>query len=81
MPLIDEIWKEKLATHTYRKMKYTLHIYFVHKTIIKLLVVPLYQFYQPKNRRLFFFGIQNETDICKKQKKRSYILIFRKYTK
>ena len=70
MPLIDEIWKEKLATHTYRKMKYTLHIYFVHKKIIKLLVVPLYQFYQPKNRRLFFFGIQNETDICKKQKKK-----------
>ena len=65
MPLIYEIekLKKKLATLTYRTMKYTTTHIFCQPNYLKILVVPLYQFYQPKKRRLFFFGIQNETDI------------------
>lgn len=64
--------RKKITTHTYRIIKYIRLIYrtyFVPQTLLNSLKYHFISFYQPKKRRLFFFGIQNETDICKKKKK------------
>lgn len=52
--LLFMIYETKFATRTYRKMKYTTTRMLTTTNTIILIVVPLYQFYQAKLRRLFF---------------------------